>query len=332
MGWHGRHYRRQGGSSSHGVDDTALSAAVRPCFLQNARHHLLISHQQTSGHFSFSSANRVDGTGQGTGWSPSIWALVSDIILTALSLFHIGLHISSPDGSSPDDRPAECFVDNSFQGINESAVNKSNCETGRNLALLEASTQSNQGFERHLALSGGKLNLEKTKFYYLVPRILGTKKLFTPKRLAPAKLNLTKNFSNNKISLHQLDPKDSYKLLGIHSKPNDTNSSQLKHMHQQCAEWNARMLGSSLNNHQKWLSYRTQLCATMKYLLPAITATEQQLQKTLQAAYPSIKHSLSLPSTAPNHLLQFPPIFGGFGVMDIWLEHLATMTKFLILA
>ena len=306
------------------------AASFMLLFLQSAKHYLLISNKQTSSHYTFSPTNRVDGTGQGTGWSPTIWALVSDILLTALSMFHIGLHISSPDGSSKDTRPAECFVDDAFQGINKSAVKISNQETGQNLTLSEAATQSNQGYERYLTLSGGTFNLGKTIFYYLVPTISNTKKCFTPKRLAKAHLNLTENFSETEISLQQLDPSHPYKLLGIHTEPNDTNAAQLVHMQAICKTWNMRMLGSSLANHQKWLSYSSQLQSTLRYPLPAITATERQLKKAFQAAFPSLKHSLSLPSTSPNHLLTFPAMYGGFGVMDIWIEHLASMARFFL--
>ena len=90
-----------------------------------------------------------------------------------------------------------------------------------------------------------KLNLDKTKFYHLVPEILGTKKHYRPRRLAKVDLNLTKNFSANKVSLHQLDPNEWYKILGILTEPNDTNAGQIERMHIICRTWNSRMLGSS---------------------------------------------------------------------------------------
>ena len=72
--------------------------------------------------------------------------------------------MEAPDGSSQDIRHIEKYVDDSFQGVNESGVEYHNQLKGTNLKLQEAAIGSNQSFERYLSLSGGKLALEKTVF------------------------------------------------------------------------------------------------------------------------------------------------------------------------
>ena len=304
------------------------AASFMLLFLLAARHHLLISGEQTTDHFNFNDNSRVDGTGQGTGWSPAIWTLVSDIMLTALTRYYAGMVISAPDGSSLDERHAEMYVDDSFQGVNETGVRKVNERTGQTETLLGAARDANQGFGCMLTLTGGKLNLEKTDFYHLVPEITKTRKQY--KLQNTGRLTLAENFSDKQVDLRQLKPDQPYKMLGIRTEPADTNVAQINQMKKKCREWNARMLGSSLTNRQKWLSYSTQLRPALCYPLPAITATHEQLEQVLQQAYPSMKHSLSLPTSSPNKLLTFPCAYGGFGMIDLWLEHLSMMSQFCI--
>ena len=104
------------------------------------------------------------------------------------------------------------------------------------------------GFERQLTLTGGKLNLEKTKFYHLVPKICGTRLRFREKRGSTVRLEVMENFSNIWTPLKQLDPTEPYKMLGILTEPADLNRDQVTQMSQIAKNWNSRMLGSALTN------------------------------------------------------------------------------------
>ena len=90
------------------------------------------------------------------------------------------------------------------------------------------------------------------------------------------------------------------------------------------------MLGSSLTNRQKWMSYSHQLWPALAYPLPAVTFSEKDYRELLRPAFPSIKHGLSLSSKTNNSLLFFPEQYGGFGVHDMWIQHLAAMSRFVV--
>ena len=71
----------------------------------------------------------MDETGQGAGWSPPIWTLVSDILITALTEDYTGMIILALNGSSFNLRHLEMHIDGLFQNFNEMGVKYHNQKT-----------------------------------------------------------------------------------------------------------------------------------------------------------------------------------------------------------
>ena len=143
-------------------------------FLQSAYHHIMIGGKPSDRCYADSVNTPIEGTGQGTGWSPPTWLSVADIILTALVRHQPGMLLTSPAQDVIDFRTAEKHVDDSRQGINEGGVEKFNIENKTNLTLEEAANRANQAFERYLLLSGGKLAVEKQCFTHCIQQQVGT--------------------------------------------------------------------------------------------------------------------------------------------------------------
>ena len=68
--------------SRGGLPDQALAFFKR--FLTEAHHHILIGGKPSEGKFADSAQTPIEGSGQGTGWSPPTWFMIADIILQAL--------------------------------------------------------------------------------------------------------------------------------------------------------------------------------------------------------------------------------------------------------
>ena len=305
------------------------AACFMTSFLSQAKHFLLRSGVQSCNHFAHTPEVRVDGTGQGTGWSPPLWTLVADILITSMAEY-AGMYISAPDGSSSDLRQIEMYVDDAFQNINESGVLFHNLRTEEQKSLLDAARQAVQGFERQLSLSGGKLALEKTVFYYLVPYLDGTRRRYRSSKECPMELKVTENFNGEPITLRQLDADTPHKMLGIYTEPADTNTRQILVLRKKCRQWNNRMIRSSLTNRQKWMSYAMALRPALEYCLPAMMLDETTFQSILSPALSSIKHALSLSSKSPTQIIFFPSFYGGFDVRNMWVQHLAVASKFIV--
>lgn len=162
--------------------------------------------------------------GQGTGWSPTLLYLVADILITAMSKYARML-IDAPGGSSADLRQLEMYVNDSFPSINEGGLRLHNSLNGGELKLPEAANKSNQGFERLLSISGGRLAIEKTIFYYLAPRLIGTPKHYLSTKELPMTIQVTENFGNEQVPLRQLGPDKPHRILGVLTEPADLNAA-----------------------------------------------------------------------------------------------------------
>ena len=68
----------------------------------------------------------------------------------------------------------------------------------------------------------------------------------------------------------------------------------------------------------------------MKYSLPTTKMSKQEYVNVLKPEIPSITHSLALPKTTPTEVILFPRRYGGYDIKDIWIWHLAEMTKYFV--
>ena len=297
--------------------------------LQKARHHVMMGGTPSRDFYSHSSLTPIMGSGQGTGWSPPIWFLIADIILSALDENQPGLLLKSPTGEIQDRRSGEMNTDDSRQGINEGGTKHFNETHGTRLTLLQAANKANQAFERYLSLTGGKLSLEKTIYYSLHPEQKGRVRRYLPKQ-SRTEIKVTENFGETEHALKQYSPHAPHKMLGVYTDPACMNRSQVKYMRDQAASWNSRMLGSSLPSELKLLSFKSELVPRLKFPLPTSPLTKEDLDGIIKPALPSIKHSLGLARTTATEIIFFPKQYGGLGTVDLHLEMLAQQSQYFI--
>ena len=299
-------------------------------FLAEARHHLILGGKPTTRCFADSRTTPIEGSGQGTGWSPPTWFMIAEIILRALRANQPGMLLISPAGETTDFRAAEKHVDDSRQTVNETGVLHYNKENKTNLTLEEATNQASQAFERYLSLTGGKLAIEKTMYHALYPDIHGPRMRYMGKAETRVKIEITENFSTVRQRLQQYEADEAHKLLGVYTDPSSTNTAQIEYMRNQTREWGTRMRKSTLPSALKLLSYKMELLPQVQYPLPAVSLSERQLQHIMRPAYPSMKHALGLCEKTGTESIFYPTQFGGYGMTDLHLESLVHQTKFMI--
>ena len=299
-------------------------------FLESAEHHIILGNNPSEERYAHSENTPIMGSGQGTGWAGPSWFAVADIIFTSLEENQPGLYLISPDGRTTDFRTAEASVDDARQGINTEGVIKFNTEHETTLTLIQAASKASQSFERYLTLTGGKLALDKTMFYALIPDMGKTQKRYLGKEEIDIEIELDENFNGEPVKLNMYQPNEAHKMLGIYTDPAGTLIEQIEYMCSQSREWNTRMLGSTLSSEEKWLSYRTELCPRLLYPIPALALTIHDCNRIIKPALPSIKHGLGLAKTSPTEVIYFPREYGGYGTIDLHLEKVAEQSKYIV--
>jgi hypothetical protein len=107
--------------------------------------------------------NALEGTGQGSGASPTIWLLYSVSLLRAFQQFSLGMAVSSPFESLLVTILAIFYVDNGMPGVNDSQE-----DTASPLALLlQQAENATQSWEPLLFASRGALEMSKCFAYVM---------------------------------------------------------------------------------------------------------------------------------------------------------------------
>ena len=299
-------------------------------FLEAAKHHVMVNGRPSTQSYADSENTPIMGSGQGTGWAGPAWFAVADIILTSLTDNQPGLYMKSPNGMIEDFRAAEANVDDARQGINSAGVEKYNAEHQTTLDINEAAQQASQKFERYLTLTGGRLALDKTMYYPLLPDHSQLEKRYRPSTGTGIRIELTENFRRMSKPLSMYEPDEAHKLLGVLTDPASTMKEQIEYMKGHSKEWNAKLLNAPIPSSLKRLSFQTELAPKLKYPLPAVTLTEHECEMILKPALPSMKHGLGLAKTVNTEVIFFPYAYGGYNTMDLHIEHLAEQTRYII--
>ena len=308
----------------------ARSAAIFMLeILRGMTHYLVLGSEVTEGSIKTTEDVRLDGTGQGTGWSPVIWMTVFGVVLRAVQLFQPGVRFTSPDGKEIDERWVEGHVDDSRQCVNKEGVEKYNREKGSNLTLGEAAICANQAFERYLSLTGGKLAIQKTITYHLGTCRDGERYSFFLKEQDPP-FKLTENFGSRTWDVKHYPPTKPHKMLGIQTAPVECVQKQVNSLKEKIAKWKEDMKDPRLNASDIKLSYNSQLSPKIKYPMVTCAATEGQLESVCQGMMETYKRAMKLPKTAENAKMHIPVAYGGYGLDNLHIEMTCIQANFAV--
>ena len=111
------------------VDDIAVLACMRMGLgkkagkflkrvLNHFKHQIVIGGSPSEEYFKNEVSRRIHGTGQGTGWSPTIWSAVCDIIITLCERHYPGQLFWSPNGEVAAKQNVDALLDDSNLSVN----------------------------------------------------------------------------------------------------------------------------------------------------------------------------------------------------------------------
>ena len=307
------------------IDDVAGIAAMRlglsrqaarymKKVLTNMKHKILVGGRPSELEFTSSLQKRLHGTGQGTGWSPVLWSVVNDVIITLMREHQPGQVFVSPNGNEVAKQAADAYVDDSNLAVNQRGVDVFNEKNGTNRSLVTASRESFQGYERYLFISGGKLALQKCKFYWLHFNRKRTKyKYGRKKRMA---FNIKLGFTRKEVNIKQIDAREEHKILGIWLSPAAVTKKQREEIKKKVTAWCGQMDATRMPGFLKIESYKKRLWAQVSYSLGIAQLTKNELKKLMSPAEKVVKNAHYLGTTFSNAILRLPGKFGGYGIKD----------------
>lgn len=125
--------------------------------LEKFKHHIRTYKGPSKKYFKYEEEYPIYGTGQGTGWSPTIWTALNDVIIRAI--YNNGIHIkyTNPTNTIESIRNIDAFVDDTATGATKASIEASQ-------SLIQETKKLLQKYKRYLYIYGGKLAIQNALF------------------------------------------------------------------------------------------------------------------------------------------------------------------------
>jgi hypothetical protein len=176
------------------------------------------------------STSHIYGVGQGSKAGPVTWTAVSSILFEAQDLLGTGLTFKTPDRTLMHQRHSDGFVNDTtgYHSIQPQWINNTPSIT----TIFNGLHKDAQIWERLLGTSGGKLALDKCRFYLVYWKFdadsAGT--FMSKDELKAPTLLLTEGDTKVLHEVEQLDCHGSFKTLGVHKTISRNQADQISTM------------------------------------------------------------------------------------------------------
>ena len=255
------------------------------------------------------------GTGQGSGGSPTFWAVIADIMFNSMDSNGAELVFTNPRRDKISARNEDGYVDDTALGVD-----------GRDNRVTERITTAAQRHERTLYETGGKLALHKCTWVFMT-WIWKKGKVFlqthpeaadgTCTAASPEQLVLEQSEDGAKVVISRLNPTRGYQMLCIWIAADGNQNAQLEKLQASVTVWLDNIASSSLSDHDKHLAYTSFLRPQLLYPLGCCTIEYRKLKKLFRTVLDQIMHTLGLNKKFPLALVHTGLEWLGLGVDDL---------------
>ena len=101
---------------------TKKAATYQTKILKCFKHHIRTNKGRSEKYFKYETTYPIYGTGQGTGWSPTIWTSVKDIIIRTLHNNNAHILYTNPNRTIESKRNSDAFVDDTSIGSTKASI------------------------------------------------------------------------------------------------------------------------------------------------------------------------------------------------------------------
>ena len=185
-----------------------------------------------------------------------------------------------------------------------------------------------KAYSRCLWTTGGRLCIEKCKWYWMAMR--KTKKgkyLMKKNNENPGDIHLIEEMSAGvfgpplMITIPRIKPTIHQKYFGVPIKPDVSQSkSQLDQLILKSQNHYSKIAPAGMSNKRRWLARCLTLTPALTCAFPLLHFLQSELKKLDQMMGTSIRHSLGLLKTFSTAVIQGPIMFGGLDIASSYAK------------
>ena len=258
----------------------------------------------------------MQGTGQGNGASPAIWAVVSTPILKLLRIEDLGVFFQSALDNEEVKLVGFAFVDDT--DLATSARNSTGPESE-----AEVTARMQKSFDTWISglhATGGAVNADKSH-WTLIAFNWDNDGQFSYKTINQTPADIwVKDFDGQRKKLRRLEATTGDRMLGVRLSADGMDAEEVQFRLEQAATWHDRIRTGHLPRHLAWQSLNTTIMPQLEYPLPATTFTKQQCKTIME---PVLKAGLSasgIVRTIPQAIVYGPMKYQGLGINDLYVS------------
>jgi hypothetical protein len=268
----------------------------------------------------------IHGPGQGGRASPSIWTVLSCLILSCMPERSNGITLSDPTNTNSIHQTSSGFVDD----ITHWNINiAQSLHHPPSVSTITSDTQRMaQWWENLLFSTGGKLELTKC-FYYIIYWTFNNKGVahMLDTTQLPQQVRLVDSETSNDIDIENKPCHESHKTLGAMENPTSLYSDEVARLHAKALSIAGKVSCSSVRPIEARLMYNSMYLPSIGYSLSAGTLTIAQAARIQSPITQAFVTLMGFNWSTPTAIVYGPPKYGGIGLRHLFSEQGSRKTQ-----
>jgi len=285
--------------------------------LKMAQYHIQLPNNISETYYHHTPEKPLHGPGQGSRAAPSLWVIVSSLLMQCMQDKSQGISFQDPMHQNTVKHIMTGFVDDTTHWINDFP----RALRGRYEypAMAQATQQTAQWWEQLLHASGGKLELKKC-FYYNVSWEFNREGEPTITRQEDTNpIQITSSENGTSVMIDEKIPTKSHKTLGVYENPSGDYRDEYQQLLHKSKKWKTRILNQILTKQELRLLYHSFYLPSLRYHLTIGTYSQQQLDKVQHSTIQIMLSRLGYNPNMPKEVVYGPTRAGGIGFQHLFV-------------
>ena len=286
-------------------------------FLNHASYHIQLPKMTSETNYSHTPDNPLHGPGQGSRAAPSLWVIVSSLIMKCMEDKAPGMTFQDPTGTHTSHHIMTGFVDDTTHWVNDfQAALKGNYSKQD---LYDDTYVTAQWWEQLLSATGGKLELPKCFYYTITWQFTEEGVPFLPTtKDENYDIQILSSDANIPVSIEEKTPHESHKTLGVMENPSGKYDDEYRYLQQKSQTWRESINNQHLTRQEIQLFYQSFYLPSIRYHLTINTFTRDQLEKIQHPVVQTILQRMGYNSNMPKDVIYGDTTAGGLGYTHLF--------------
>ena len=304
-------------SQSLGLDPKACELFLR--VLEKAKYHVKTQLGVSTDFYQTNANRKIHGPGQGGKSSPSIWTIISCLLMKCMRAKSDGARFFDPYREIVIHKISSGFVDDITHLVNSFLQSLQGDDSLQELARQTTTTA--QWWEELLHATGGKLELQKCFFYMMywefdregVARLTKTEE-------AACEVKIRDSESGSDVHIEQKDCNEAHKTLGAMETPSGNYVPEVNRLVEKAQAIAQRISTATINRHEAHTIYRSMYLPSVNYSFPAGILSLKEAERVQGAPIQALLSAMGYNSHMPREVVFGPQESGGLGLRHLFAE------------